>query len=416
LMTKSKMDALLNGTLLVDQTSCSAVTDPVQQQVQVLDVGARGRLFVRHPFVATVATAFAEHRPLILKPVHFWLLVTRSVSQHVNQNSKQLETKFLTEEAIKNSQGKKIELQVRRDDFVYNARAKSFSERASKNDWEPVVDDFVDQMKKYTQEDVLPSLVPSFSDLSKTEATALKVTAMDCLQQFFDYSMLTLCGFPKITLTGTVEDWEKLWTAMQKLIRDKCLPEFADQWLNCLDSIMPKIIDTVKVCWEFQKTKSSPNKEDDANATGEEEREPEIDRQFWSSFCKLGGIEGSGGYAWFNGWICAFFPLEKSTLIPYSPTNGYAQEDPSKPNWYGEIYTKDGRVDLSDPSPTAVGIKIDKFSFGLSSAPVRWEYLGEEIPLEFKGGFVGTKVVKDEVLGVDAVTPEIGWFIQKKAL
>ena len=40
-----------------------------------------------HSFVATIFGAFNEHRPLRLKPQHFWLLVTQAVARHVNKKN-----------------------------------------------------------------------------------------------------------------------------------------------------------------------------------------------------------------------------------------------------------------------------------------------------------------------------------------
>ena len=39
-----------------------------------------------HGFIAAITTAFDEHRPLVLRPQHFWTLVLQAVAKHVNSN------------------------------------------------------------------------------------------------------------------------------------------------------------------------------------------------------------------------------------------------------------------------------------------------------------------------------------------
>jgi hypothetical protein len=34
-----------------------------------------------------------------------------------------------------------------------------------------------------------------------------------------------------------------------------------------------------------------------------------VDVTFWQSLCKRGGMSGSGGYSWLNGWFNVFFPV-----------------------------------------------------------------------------------------------------------
>jgi hypothetical protein len=57
---------------------------------------------------------------------------------------------------------------------------------------------------------------------------------MDMLQHFFEYKMMSRCGFPSITLEGTSQDWHALRAKSEALIQAKCLPELQRRWLPAL--------------------------------------------------------------------------------------------------------------------------------------------------------------------------------------
>lgn len=50
-------------------------------------------------------------------------------------------------------------------------------------------------------------LVPSFTQTSATENISMQVTVMDVAKNYFEYKMTTICGYPKVILEGTLEDW-----------------------------------------------------------------------------------------------------------------------------------------------------------------------------------------------------------------
>ena len=64
-----------------------------------------------HPFVAAVHSAYAEHRPLVLSPDMFWLLVAQGFANHVNVNAEAMRHHFVQFE------GKK-KVVIRRDQFI----------------------------------------------------------------------------------------------------------------------------------------------------------------------------------------------------------------------------------------------------------------------------------------------------------
>lgn len=58
-----------------------------------------------------------------------------------------------------------------------------------------------------------------FSTSDENNMYVKQLTIMCTLKQFFQCRIILMgCGFPTITLTGTVEDWENILTNMKKLV------------------------------------------------------------------------------------------------------------------------------------------------------------------------------------------------------
>jgi len=191
-----------------------------------------------------------------------------------------------------------------------------------------------------------------------------------------------MCGFPKVIMEGTREDWLVLRQNAELLIKNRCGEEFAKWWCEAL---LPVLDILAK---EYQKGidgKEKPNE------------------QFWNSMCKRGGTSGSGARTWYNGWLNIFFPFIKDRpnryMQPYSDDAAYVKEG-----------RNGGRYGMS--APTGVqGPDCEDFPGGLASAPVEWNYYGESLDLKFKAGFVGAE--QDQASGV--VRPKVGWFIAHAA-
>lgn len=219
----------------------------------------------------------------------------------------------------------------------------------------------------------MEALVPAFSGTTEVEDIAQKIVVMDICKNYFDFRCCTDCGFPEITLEGTQDDWVLLRDAAGRLI-ERCEPSFTKAWAESLLPLLGKL----------------------ASARG-----GEVDAQFWNSMCKRGGTRGSGSRTWFNGWINIFFPYinrkPNRYCKPYSPSNGYVLEGLQE-KWYG----------MHEPEGCG-GPDCQDFGSGMSSAPVTWEYLNQEIKLDFNAGFIGA--VQDPVTW--QIRPQISWFITK---
>eukprot|EP00037_Helgoeca_nana_P023996 m.251809 g.251809 ORF g.251809 m.251809 type:complete len:145 (+) comp26507_c0_seq2:886-1320(+) len=131
---------------------------------------------------------------------------------------------------------------------------------------------------------------------------------------------------------------------------------------------------------------------------------PSSGRPCASAVCKRGGVSGSGGRSWLNGWYNVFFPFLREGrpneyCVPYTPEIGYAQEAP-KVNRYEMRH--DMLPGVAGPTPTDL-------PGGMSVAPVTWDFLGTKLALSFKAGFGGAAQCKD----TNAIAPTIGWCIMR---
>merc|ERR1712003_433211 len=151
--------------------------------------------------------------------------------------------------------------------------------------------------------------------------------------------MSTCCGFPEITLEGTVEDWQHLRSASASLI-GRCTPEFATSRGASLLPLLDKLVAA---------------------------RSGEVDASFWNSMCKRGGTSGSGSRTWFNGWFKIFFPYIDRR------TNRYCQPYRSDAGYVLEALVWDKRYGMHEPDGCG-GPDCMDFGNGMSSAPVEWDF------------------------------------------
>lgn len=205
-----------------------------------------------HPFVQAVHEAFDKHLPLTLSPDDVWLCLAQAFALHVDANAERLRDRFVRHEG-------KAELTVIRNGFVKGS---------PDNDWPGVFGEFSDAIAKHIgkQRDLV---VADFSTTGVVERAASEVVLMSAMRHYFDYTLLTRCGIPRITLLGTPEDWRSVQHRAAAL---------AEYGLAIDAAVLAQLV---------------------AAAEGKP------DRAMWQSFYKREG--GSGG-PYVNGWINALFP------------------------------------------------------------------------------------------------------------
>lgn len=294
-----------------------------------------------HGFLHAVHLAFDQHLPLELSPDDVWLTIAQGFAAHVNANAERLRKRFVQHEG-------KAEIVVVRNEFTKGSPS---------NDWPGAFGEFSDKIGEYIgkKRDLL---VSNFSTTGPAEKAASEIVLMDAMQSYFQYTCVTCCGIPTITLTGTAEDWRDLRTRAHNLLE---IDESLALWIKSLDDVLGQF------CAAYA---------------------GDADPEFWNSFYKIGG--GSGG-PYVTGAINVFFPY----LRPY---RGTPQRNDVAVKWSSGVGWQGG-----GPCPGDIPI-------GLSQVPFKWDYYGQIYPMSFIGGFVG--VHQDDAR---TVRPAIGWAIADAA-
>jgi hypothetical protein len=178
-----------------------------------------------HPFVEAAHLAFAYHLPLVITPYSIWHMISSGVAQHINIHAEALRDKFVSHV------GKK-EISIRRDDFMPGYM---------NNPWHELIDEFSNQIRANTKNNVADLLVADFSSTSEVARVASQIVLMDAMHNYFDYDCCTECGIPEIRIVGEKKDWEKVRSKTAELI--KLIPEL-QKWLDSgLADILNQFVD-----------------------------------------------------------------------------------------------------------------------------------------------------------------------------
>ena len=183
--------------------------------------------FGQVPFVSGLYEAYGLHCPVKFSPDDFWFLIIQDFNNYVNFNAEKLRSKLVSHEGKK-----KLEAEI---------KGKSTIEELTGEDFKEAINQLVGKIPEFVKDmSLVEKLTPTFSTSTQDNLYVKKLNVMSTLKEYFDYRMnLYGCGFPSITLTGTVADWEKIVTNLDELIK-------IDPLLEDVRPIMKKILDTKK--------------------------------------------------------------------------------------------------------------------------------------------------------------------------
>jgi hypothetical protein len=262
-------------------------------------------------------------------------VISQGFAAIIGENSEQYRKHFVEHE------GKKI-IRIFRPGFVQG----NFD-----NDWRGCFSEFSDRIREEIGEGNHALIVSDFTTTGDLEKAASEVVLMDAMQSYFDYRVMTECGIPSITLTGTTEDWDKI------VAKTRALSKFEgmEWWLDHVYPIVEQFARAVK---------------------------GDVDLAFWQGIYK--SFSGSGG-------ITASGNLLK--LMPYTK------------NWQGKKVQNpllgDGESD---------GLSTSDMVQALSNVPFIWEYYGTDLNYQFLAGHVA--IGFDEA--TNTMRPIIGWAVRPK--
>jgi hypothetical protein len=294
----------------------------------------------RNTFIDTAMRAYKSHYPITFGPDEIWLLVSQAIATYIESAPEK------ARHAIVPFEGKKT-LTVVNSDFVKGS---------PKNPWEREFGKFGDQIASFLgkRRDLFD---PTFSTTGPTEKAAIQVRMMTALAPYFNYSMRTLCGVPRITLLGTVEDWKGIAT------RVHAFKEFTPEWITApLEYVAIHFVEAAK-------------------------GNPQMD--FWQNFFKTRG--GSGGTP-VGGLINCLFPY-----LGGKRKNAQIQGDFQS----RFLAPRKGAYDVGPSND------VGDFGTTVGHVPMSWNYYGETIPMRLASGIVG------KTFENSSYRCTIGWFVGK---
>lgn len=207
-------------------------------------------------FFDTCIEAYNMHIDLKLDPNQVWIAVVQQFSLYVNAHAEDLRDKFV--------------------DFKGKKKLTVVT-KGSTTDYAIIIKKMVEEKLKESLKDpsVVDWLIPNFSTTTETDRMVGWSSIMGVLEKYHRYEVLTLCGLPSVTLTGTVDDWIDIKKRADKLL-EYDVDGLMKKWHALLSPILDEFIAT-------KKGKGNP--------------------KWWNKICHVNSESGSKKL---SGWLTAF--------------------------------------------------------------------------------------------------------------
>lgn len=236
-----------------------------------------------HPFLNGILTAYKTHRPIVISPDIVWLLISQGFAKHISNNAEEFRKEIV------NFENKKNLTIISQDIELGNPNSS----------WEAVFPQFSRQICDYTRKELIEVLTADFTTTTPTTKIVSEITVMETVKEYFNYKVIMVgCGIPKITIEGTVKDWEKV------LEKTEYISKYSlTWWTNELQPILKQIIEAKK---------------------------GKFDKSFWINMVKAHTEKKYGSPTTIDGWIIKFFPYtkegKKTDLKPITKIDNLASE------------------------------------------------------------------------------------------
>eukprot|EP01132_Coremiostelium_polycephalum_P004553 gene4553-5673_t len=180
----------------------------------------------RNSFILSAYEAYAKHHHLVLRPDDIWIAIMVQFSCYVNANENKLRNKFV------DFQGKK-ELEIKSEGNLFNAPYDQMTVRMA------------ELLSKNIRDPSLASwAIPTFSTSTPTDKIIGSIALMATMKKYFTYKYSLLCGLPKVTLKGDVQDWKEVKERCKRLKQFDAGDRKMKKWLKLLLPVMDQFIAT----------------------------------------------------------------------------------------------------------------------------------------------------------------------------
>jgi hypothetical protein len=325
----------------------NATVDFLKQKVRAgFDVARAGSRC--HPLIDAVHLAFSQHRPLTLSPDDIWLVIAQGFGHHVAENSEALRHRLVRHKG-------RCELVTTVDDLGLASFERAIAE-------------FSSQIREATEPVLHETLVCDFSTTTAAIRTASEVALMDCFSSYFTYAMNCICGIPKITVEGSLDDWQRIRARVE-------------------------VIETFGLGWWVSRLR--PILDEFVLAAGGHPT-----RGFWKAIYKP---EKAYGDDVATGWIADLFPYIGDA--PGRRQNHVFEHD--RHDW--ALPVDQGVKTNNRPlNPMSKGVGLASFPSGLSSVPIKVRFNnGSACELDLVAGFFAVEQNPSDT----ALSPVIGWSV-----
>jgi hypothetical protein len=333
---------------------------------------ARSRTFL-HPLVQAVHLAFSQHRPLVLSPDSIWLTIAQGFGHHVRENAEALRERIVSHSATK--------------------RLMVVTDSLQPDRWPALVSQFSSLIRENSDPVLHETLICEFSTTTPDIKTAYEVSLLDTYQRYFEYEMLCFCGIPKVTLQGTVEDWQRIRDRIEVLATYGL-----EWWTSRLTPILDQFVAT---------SKGKPNS------------------AFWRAIYKP---QEAYAAKLASGWIADLFPYlfgrppeqmftgrtdaeirsYHETLERRVKAGGLLANAASRRNHVLTMPRNNWLLPASTLPLRGNGVDLNSFPSGLSRAPLELTFLdGSKKDVVLLGGFLGVSQSPQD----NALAPVVSWAV-----
>jgi hypothetical protein len=294
-------------------------------------------------FVGTLINCYNNHNNLIIRPDDIWIAILTQFSRYVNTNSEELRYKFV------NFNGKK-ELIVFQSATLKTADYGSISK------------DIVTEISKnIINENMEKWIIPNFSTTNPNDIIIGSIIMMSSMQKYFNYTACLMCGIPKVTIMGEIEDWIEIKNRIKEILKYDTKDEYMKKWYNMLEPVIDNFIQSIN---------KNPNIE------------------WWNKICSHHG--GGSGPRYISGWL--------STFCVFSEEGIWLGDRLQIKNWNGTI-TSQWPIINTNNIPT-----------GYVKVPLKIDDNGKTYDSIMVAGHIGYKINENNC----ALQPSLDWFIGLK--
>jgi hypothetical protein len=211
--------------------------------------------------LGTMFMAYSNHQPLSLRPDDIWIAILVNFGRYVQNHAEDVRHLFV------NHQGKK--------ELVVKVKSP-FLQYTTPEHWEKFIELMADTIQDNVKSDLVPWMTPTFTTTTHNDVMVANLAIMSTVREYFDMKFELSCGLSQVTLEGTLEDWQKLYTKTMELHRFKI--NVIDEWCDLMLPILQEFINSYQ---------------------------GQVNTDFWQKIC-TSKRRGSGSQQRLRGWFLVF--------------------------------------------------------------------------------------------------------------